>query len=447
MIPIVTPEEMGAVDAAAPEPVEELIDRAARVVARTAIEMLGGVYGRRVVVIAGPGNNGADGRVAATHLRRRGVRVRVIDTLEAVEAVASCDLVIDAAFGTGLRRPYDPPAVDATTPVLAVDIPSGVDGLTGELLGTPLRADRTVTFAALKPGLVFEPGRSMCGAVTVADIGLDLGDATVHAVTDADIAALLPSRPPDDHKWRTGLRIVGGGPGMTGAAILAARAAQRVGAGIVQLAMPGAAGSEGPLEAVGQPLPGHAWAADAVKDLDERIRAVLVGPGLGRNDPASVAAMLAVETALVLDGDALIDEIVPLLASRPAPTVLTPHDGEWARLGGGGGGDRIGDTRAFATEHSVIVIRKGPTTVVAAPDGRVRVVTSGTAALASAGTGDVLAGMTVGLLARGVDPFDAATTAAHVHGRAGRELGDGLLAGEVADALPGVIRRLRENQA
>lgn len=442
MIPVVTPVEMAAVDVAAADRIEELIDRAGRAVARAALEMLGGTYGRRVVVLAGPGNNGADGRVAAAQLRHHGVRVRIIDAIHPPDEVLSADLVIDAAFGNGLSRSYTPPAIDAATPVLAVDLPSGVDGLTGERLGEPWPADRTITFVALKPGLVLEPGRSLAGDVRVVDVGLDPGAASVHAVDDADVARLLPGRPVDDHKWRSGVRVIGGSPGMTGAAALAARAAVRSGAGIVQLALPGGRGDEGPTEVVGHPLPIDDWAAGATAGLD-RIRAVLVGPGLGPAGPADLEAVAAVDAALVVDGDALQPELLPDLASRGSATVLTPHDGEWARLGGDGSADRIGATVSFAVRHGVTVVRKGPTTIVAAPAGTARVVTAGTAALASAGTGDVLAGCIAALLARGLDGPDAGVAAAHLHGTAGAELGPGLLASEVADRLAAVARRLR----
>ena len=443
MLSIVTPEEMAAIDEAAPEPVEELIDRAARHVAREAVELMGGVYGRRVTVLAGPGNNGADGRVAAKHLARRGVRVSVVDALDAPVSLRLVDLVIDAAFGTGLARPYLPPTVEEAQRILAVDIPSGVDGLTGQRLGLPLRAERTVTFAALKPGLVLEPGRSLAGEVRLVDIGLDVGQPSRHAVEDADVAALIPPSSAEDHKWRSGLRIVGGSVGMTGAAALAAQAAQRAGAGMVQLAMPGASGSEGPTEAVVLPLPAHGWANDALDGLDDRVRAVLVGPGLGRDDPQSVRAMLNVAVPLVIDGDALTAEVVAALDVRRAPTILTPHDGEWQRLGGDTGPDRLERTREFALKHGVTVIRKGPSTVIAAPDGQIRAVTSGTSALATAGTGDVLAGFVSALLAQGLGPFDAATVAAHVHGTAGNLLGPGLIASDLPDALASVFRNLR----
>lgn len=443
MLAIVTPEEMAAIDEAAPEPVEVLIDRAARHVAREAVDLMGGVYGRRVTVLAGPGNNGADGRVAADCLARRGVRVSVVDALDAPESLELVDLVIDAAFGTGLSRGYLPPVVDDAQPVLAVDIPSGVDGLSGERLGVPLQAERTVTFEALKPGHVLEPGRSLAGEVKVVDIGLDVGRASRHAVGDADLAALVPKPSAEDHKWRSGLRIVGGSVGMTGAAWLAARTAQRAGAGLVQLAMPGAQGNEGPTEAVVLPLPALGWAGEALDGLDDRVRALLVGPGLGNDDPESLRAMLDVAVPLVIDGDGLTAEVAAVLDVRRAPTILTPHDGEWLRLGGDSGPDRLERTREFAMAHQVTVIRKGPSTVIASPDGQIRVVTSGTSALATAGTGDVLAGFTAALLAQGSDPFDAATVAAHVHGTAGRLGGPGLIASDLPDSIGSILRNLR----
>ena len=442
MLAIVTPDEMAAIDEAAPEPVEVLIDRAARHVAREAIDLMGGVYGRRVTVLAGPGNNGADGRVAATHLARRGVRVSVVDALDAPASLRPVNLLIDAAFGTGLSRGYLPPTVNDTQRILAVDIPSGVDGLTGERLGVPLQAERTVTFAALKPGLVLEPGRSLAGEVRVVDIGLDVGLPWRHAIEDADMAALVPKPSAQDHKWRSGLRIVGGSVGMTGAAALAAGAAQHAGAGIVQLAMPGAQGNEGPTEAVILPLPALGWAGEALDGLDDRVRAVLLGPGLGNDDPRSVRGMLDVAVPLVIDGDALTAEVTASLDVRSAPTILTPHEGEWLRLGGDGGPDRLERTREFALLHQVTVIRKGPSTVIAAPDGQIRVVTSGTSALATAGTGDVLAGFVAALLAQGLDPFDAATVAAHIHGTAGRLLGPGLIASDLFGSISSILRNL-----
>src|SRR5262245_51627851 len=193
MIPIVTPTEMAAIDAAAPEPVEVLIGRAGVAVARAAIEMLGGTYGRRVVVLAGKGNNGNDGRDAARRLRRRGVQVVEVDAHDAPTALPIADLVIDAAFGTGFRGGWRAPETSA--PVLAVDIPSGVDGLTGAVSERVLPAERTVTFAALKPGLLLAPGIELTGEIEVVDIGLDTTTANAWLVTDGDVAGWLPRRP------------------------------------------------------------------------------------------------------------------------------------------------------------------------------------------------------------------------------------------------------------
>ena len=298
MIPVVTPDEMAAIDAAAPEPVEELIARAGSAVAWGARKLMGGIYGRRVAVVAGKGNNGADGRVAAGRLRSWGARVQVIDPQEQPAEIGGVDLVIDAAYGTGLTRAYTPPRT--TAPVLAVDIPSGVSGLTGELVGAPWSAARTITFAALKPGLVLEPGAGHTGVVDVVDIGLDVSRASAHLVTAADIR--VPDAEPDAHKWQRAVWVIAGSPGMTGAASLAAAAAARGGAGYVRLSTPAGADAQergsalpshaAPVEVVGHPL-------DASWDLGDidRFRAMVVGPGLGR------AAGTLEQVARALDPD------------------------------------------------------------------------------------------------------------------------------------------------
>lgn len=445
MIPVVTPAEMAAIDAAAPEPVAVLVERAGWAVARAARRLLGACYGRRIVVVAGPGNNGADGRAAAAVLAREGARCWVLDAREAPPELPAADLVIDAAFGTGLSRPWSAPRPPAGVPVLAVDIPSGVDGTTGERLGDPVAVDRTVTFAALKPGLLLTPGRILAGRVEVADIGLDVGGARAHVVEDPDAAGWIPPRAVDAHKWRSAVRLVGGSPGMSGAPRLAAAAALRAGAGYVQIASPGVAAPPGPVEAVGLALPAADWVPAAREGL-ERVAAVAVGPGLGRGHDDELAAFVAsVPVPLVVDGDALTPPVVNAAAARGAPTIVTPHDGEWVRLGGDVGADRFAATRAAAERWGVVVVRKGPVTLVAAPDGRLRVVTSGDERLATAGTGDVLTGVVAALLARGADAFDAAAAGAHLHGRAAA-LGprEGLVAGDVVDRLPDALAHLRD---
>src|SRR6478609_545714 len=222
MIPIVTPAEMAAIDAAAPEPVDVLVARAGAAVARCALRMLGGGYGRVVNVIAGGGNNGGDGRVAGERLTERGVAVRIFDARSCPATLPPCDLVIDAAYGTGYRigddtrQPWSPPDIGAAV-VLAVDIPSGVDALTGAAPATVLAATRTVTFAALKPGLLFGPGKGLAGDVQVVDIGLDTSRATAHLVTAADVRGWWRPRPADAHKWSRAVRMIAGSRGMTGA--------------------------------------------------------------------------------------------------------------------------------------------------------------------------------------------------------------------------------------
>ncbi len=439
MKPLVTPAEMAAVDAAAPESEELLVDRAGRAVCRAAIKIMGGTYGRRVAVVAGPGNNGADGRVAAGHLRRRGVRCAVIDALAPSESPAQVDLVVDAAFGTGLKRPYEFPDIAPGVPVLAVDIPSGVDGLTGEIRGVPAAASWTVTFAALKPGLLIEPGRSLAGRVEVADIGLGVGPRHSHLVEASDVAAWIPPRSAVDHKWTTAVRVIAGSPGMTGAAHLSARGAQRAGAGYVQLGTPGLGDDPGgPIEAVGLGLPAASWAREAGLGL-ERFHALLVGPGLGsgqlRELVSLIESMADLPIPIVVDGDALALDLLEVLRDRSAPTVITPHDGEWRRLGGSDSPDRISAVREFASAYSLTVLRKGPSTVVADPDGEVWITANGGPELATAGTGDVLAGVTAALLARGLRAPHAAAAAAFVHADAARLAGPGLVAGDIPNHL------------
>lgn len=426
MLPVVTVDEMRAIDAAASEPTDVLIRRAGSAVARHALQLLGGAYGRRVVVLAGPGNNGADGRVAAELLARRGVAVEVVPATDGRSALPPADLVVDAALGTGVTRPYEPPAVGPGTPVLAVDVPSGLHGDTGEVLGRPLAATATVTFAALKPGLALGAGPALCGRVVVADIGLDVGAARVHVIEDRDIAERLPPRPRDLHKWRRAVLVVAGSPGMTGAASLASEAAMRAGAGMVRLLSPGAGpGSHAPREVVSLDPDDPSWARNLLES-SHREHAAVVGPGLGtsmatRHQVRTLVAGLDLPT--VIDGDgltALGADAASILKARGAPTVLTPHDGEFERLTGHRPGiDRIADVRALAAATDSVVLLKGPTTVVADPHGAARLVTSGDPRLATAGSGDVLAGIVVALLAAGIDALDAAAIGAHLHGRAG----------------------------
>ena len=452
MTPVLTVDEMQAVDASAPEPLEVLVGRAGFAVARAALAMLGGGYGRRVVVLAGPGNNGDDGRHAGALLRRRGVRTIEVDATAAPAHLPACDLVIDAAFGTGLSRPFEAPDPGGT-PVLAIDIPSGVRGDDGQLLGRPMPATRTVTFAALKPGLLFGDGPHFVGEIELADIGLDASRATIHVVDDRGAAAMVPVRNRSAHKWDAAVLLVAGSAGMPGAAAMAAEAAQRAGAGMVVIAPPGVQDRIGPVESVTAALPESGWAEaildGAAADL-ERIDALVIGPGLGtamstRHEIRELVRRAPVP--LVVDGDALTAvgaDAGDLVGQRHHTTVLTPHDGEFARLAGGPPGhDRVAAARALAADAEAVVLLKGPSTVVARPDGAVRVVTSGDERLATAGTGDVLAGTIAALLAGGASGFDAASAGAHVHGVAGSRCPDpGTVASDVIRALPGALAQI-----
>jgi NAD(P)H-hydrate epimerase len=452
MQPVLTVSEMRAVDARAQAstPLEVLVGRAGHAVAAAALDMLGGAYGRRVVAVCGRGNNGADGRVAAQVLAQRGARLRVVEA--GTEArVGPADLVIDAAYGTGFRGEYRSPEVEPGTPVLAVDIPSGVEGDSGQASGAPWAATRTVTFAALKPGLLQGEGAVLAGEVFVADIGLPPGDSAVSAMEDGDVA-LLPPRRRDGNKWSAAVLVVAGSPGMTGAAALCARSAYRTGAGMVRLGVPGGRMAEAPAsEAVSVPLPAEGWSGPAL-EAASRCAAVVVGPGLGRQ-PSSAAEVqrLVLESPVpvVVDADGLFALGPAAGPLNPRSTVvLTPHDGEYVRLmDARPGPDRIDAARRLAVAWGAMALLKGPTTAVAEPGGRVLLGLTGTSRLATAGTGDVLSGMIGAMVSRGVGPLEAAALAAHVHGRAGaRGPVEGLVAGDLPDRVSEVLSDLRSSR-
>ena len=450
MLAIVTPDEMRAVDAAATggdaQRLDELIERAGSAVAWTALRMLGGAYGRRVVVLAGAGNNGNDGRVAARRLAAKGVRVHVIDVADAPAVLPECDLVIDAAFGTGFRGQYTAPDPGSAL-VLAVDIPSGVDGLTGQAVDGVMQADHTIVLGAFKPGVLFPPGAHLAGTVELADLGLDCRSES-HLVTQDDIETWWRPRASDSHKWRAAVRVVAGSAGMTGSAHLSASAAQRTGAGMVHLSVPGGL-SPGNHEYVQQTVPEMDWSADVLGSLD-RFQALVIGPGLGRAETTVRAVrdvLRGAQLPTVVDGDGLFalahadDGGRHLLRDRSASTILSPHDGEFALLfGARTPTDRLSAARRLASDLGVVVLLKGPATIAAEPDGRTLVVDEGDDRLATAGTGDVLSGIIAALLAQGLQPFEAAAAGAWMHGRAGK-FGPrrGLIASDLLDAIPRVL--------
>ena len=426
---------MRVIDATSPEPEQLLIERAGYAVANAALRMLGGGYGRRVNVIAGKGNNGQDGLVAARLLQRRGVRCELHEPNS--EPTARADLVIDAAYGTGLRDTWKPPN-QPTCPVLAVDIPSGVDALTGTNSGS-LQADRTITFGALKPGLILEPGASQAGKVEIAPLGLQIPTSKMNLITDQDLREPLSQRSATDHKWTNALRIIGGSPGMTGAAELATHGALRAGSGIVVVSSPTADLSrhELPTEAVTKPLTETEWAAEALADL-ERFAGLLIGPGLG-SDPHTLAeAAKLIEQApvpVIIDADGLtaVATHPQCIKNRRHPTVLTPHDGEFKKLTGASPtSDRCADVRNAA--KNCVILLKGPTTIVCDPNGDLTFIRSGDQRLATAGSGDVLAGI-MGALISYPQTHLAAAAAAHWHGRAAQLAKPGMTASDLPPLL------------
>jgi NAD(P)H-hydrate epimerase len=318
-----------------------------------------------------------------------------------------------------------------------------------------LRADRTVTFAAAKPGHFVGDGPDVVGTLTVADIGLPV-DAVMSVVEASDVSAWLPRRERRAHKWRYAVRLVAGSPGMTGAAVLAAGAAQRTGSGMVVASSPGVDDSvlatRYPAEVVTRPLAHADWSDDALSDID-RFGSLVIGPGVGRNATtvdAVVRTIAVAELPTVIDGDALYAIAdgdtggLEALRDRDAPTVLTPHDGEFARLTGAPpAADRVADVRRLAEDTRSVVLLKGPTTIVAEPGGRAYFVVDGDARLATAGTGDVLAGIIGALLAMGVPPLEAAAGGAWIHARAGAKMAPlGLVAGDLIAAIPPVLNSL-----
>ena len=462
MQPVLTAEEMREVDAAASAsgvPLESLVERAGTAVAAVASRLLGGCYGRRVVVVAGPGNNGADGKVAGALLRRRGALVRIIEAREAPERLPVSDLVIDAAFGTGFRGDYRAPN-PGSAPVLSVDLPTGVDADTGEAGEEAVVATETVTFGAWKPGLLLGDGRRRAGRVHLAPIGLPVPaheDISVRLVEDGDVHDLVPERGADSHKWKTAVAIVAGSPGMYGAPSFVSHAALRAGAGMVRLAIPGADPSDLPVsEAVSRPLPQSGF-DQAALTAAERCKALVIGPGLGTERPTRASVRRIVEKAplpTVVDADGLTalgedSSAAEVVAGRADETILTPHEGEYARLAGAPPGpDRLAAVTKLASRLRSIVLLKGSTTVVASPSGTVLLACAGSSRLATAGTGDVLSGVIGAFLARGMPATEAAAVAAHVHGRAAeRGFHDGLIAGDLPELIAAVLSEAADTSA
>jgi ADP-dependent NAD(P)H-hydrate dehydratase / NAD(P)H-hydrate epimerase len=478
---LLTPAEMGKADRltiAAGVPGIELMENAGRRVADAVARRW---PPRPLSVLCGPGNNGGDGFIAARLLAARGWPVRLallgsvaalrgdaaqaaarwrgaVESLEAA-ALDGAALVIDAIFGAGLARPVEGVAravIEAIgerrLPVVAIDVPSGIDGASGEVRGIAPRAAATVTFFRKKPGHVLLPGRSFCGETVLEQIGIP--DAVLDRIAPNTVenapAWWLGSFPRpglETHKYARGHALVAGGAVMTGAARLAARAAARLGAGLVTVAAPETA------------FPIYAAAligviVHPVADLDDfgallgdkRRNAALIGPGagVGAETRDKTLAILAAGKRTVLDADALTsfaEAPEALFAAIGSECVMTPHAGEFARLFDTAG-SKVEQTRGAARRSGAVVLLKGADTVIAAPDGRVAINTNAPPQLATAGSGDVLAGIVLGLLAQGMEPFAAAAAAAWIHGAAADRFGLGLVAEDLLETMAPVLQDL-----
>ncbi len=441
-----------------PETAPELMARAGSHVAAAALELFAAA--ERWTVVCGGGANGRDGRIAARHLEAAGKEVRIVDASAGENELGDPEVIVDALFGTGFTgEPRTDAAAlierinDSPARVVSVDLPSGVDASTGEIAGVAVQADATVTFHGRKLGLVVAPGRFHAGVVLVASIGLAQADAAAKLV-GPEVLRAVPRRGERDNKYTAGhVLVVGGSRGLTGAPQLSALAAMRADAGYVTVAAPESvlpALEQRLLEAVKRPLPEQdgvvaEGAAEAVLELAERAGSIAIGPGLGRGGGVRevVRRVLAeAELPVVVDADALF-ELEP--GDWPAPRVLTPHEGELARLLGRESKDvaahRVACVREAADRFDCVVLLKGPDTLVAAPGRGLLVVAHGLPSLATAGTGDVLTGIVGAFLAKKVEPQIAAAAAAAAHQLASVEATQraGLIASDLIDALPRVL--------
>ncbi|WP_338034042.1 NAD(P)H-hydrate dehydratase [Lichenicola cladoniae] len=437
---------------------------------------------RPVIVLCGPGNNGGDGFVAASHLRSAGwpVKLALLGSRDALvgEAAGAADLwhgstvpflpgcldgagiVVDAMFGAGLSRPLAGPALDLVMalkhrhiPVCAIDVPSGVDGSTGDVLGAAARAEVTVTFFRKKPGHLLYPGRGLCGDVVLADIGIPASvlNAGSQDTWENGPDLWLESYPwpqPEGFKYKRGEVLVLGGEAVTGASRMTALAASRAGAGLVTVAAPvrvwsiyAASLMNAIVHSFDGPTDFNTMLADARRNV------IAIGPGAGVNASTRdyVLAALATKRAVVLDADALTsfaEAPEQLFDAIKGPCVLTPHAGEFLRLFDVDG-DKLHRTRRAAQRCGAVVILKGPDTVIAAPDGRAIINANAPPQLATGGSGDVLTGFVAALLAQGMAPFEAAAAAVWLHGAAASHFGLGLVAQDLPDVLPAVLQNLK----
>lgn len=448
-----------------------LMQRAATGLATVCLRLAGRAVGLRVTLLVGSGDNGGDALWAGATLARRGAAVtgllldpdrahpaglaalrragaRVVTAADAA-GLDRADLVLDGITGIGGRGGLRPAAADAVGRavagpglLVAVDVPSGVDADTGVVEDGAFPAQHTVTFGAVKPGLVVGEGRGHAGVVHLVDLGLELGAPAARQLTDGDVAALLPDPGAGDDKYSQGVvGIHAGSATYPGAGVLCTGAALRTRPGLVRYA---GTAAEGVRAAWPEAIVSSGRPADA-----GRVQAWVVGPGGGTDDEARdvLAEVLALDLPVLVDADGLtlLADDLDLVRHRSAPTVLTPHDREFTRLGFDLAGDRIGAARSAAADLGAVVLLKGDATVVAGPDGTTFVNGTGTPWLATAGTGDVLSGVIGALLATGLPAVEAAAAGAHLHGRAGQlaAAGGPLIASDLVRHLPAAVHRVQ----
>ena len=437
---------------------------------------------RPVTVLCGPGNNGGDGFVAARHLEAAGwpVQLALLGSRDKLsgeaahaaslwksplvlfspESLEGAGIVIDAIFGAGLSRALDGKALEMVEslkvrgiPVCAVDVPSGLDGASGMILGAAASAALTVTFFRKKLGHLLYPGRGLCGDILVADIGIpaavldDIAPNTWENGPDLWLAG-YPWPQPESYKYKRGEVLILGGETITGASRMTAQAASRAGAGMVTLAAPAKVWSiyaTSLINAIVRSFDGLRDFEALLADVRRNVIAIGPGAGVGSSTRQLVLAALATKRAAVLDADALTsfaEAPQDLFQAIVGPCVLTPHAGEFMRLFHFEG-DKLQRTRSAAKQSNAVVVLKGPDTVIAAPDGRAIINSNAPAQLATGGSGDVLTGFVAALLAQGMPPFEAAAAAVWLHGAAATEFGLGLVAEDLPNALPGVLQKIK----
>jgi ADP-dependent NAD(P)H-hydrate dehydratase / NAD(P)H-hydrate epimerase len=433
-----------------------------------------------VVILCGPGNNGGDGFVVARLLKSSGWSVRVLllgskDDLKGdaktnadrwdseiyplkSEHLTPCDLVVDAIFGAGLARDVTGDVAETleaianmNIPVVAVDIPSGIEGDTGQIKGVSLEADVTVTFCRAKIGHYLLPGRMLCGELVIADIGILDGVIETIApkvqLNDPNLwIDIYPWPKMDGHKYQRGHGVILGGNQMTGAARLAAMCARRVGAGLITIST-----TTQSFQIYQQAEAGNLVSCAPIMEIlkDPRKNAALAGPGLGigKNRTSLILSLLETDKNLILDADALtmISKNDGFMWSkRKAQTLLTPHEGEFSRLFPELKGSKIDRARAAALKSGCTILLKGADSVIASPNGNVTINAAGTPWLATAGSGDCLAGICLGFMAQGLSGYEAAQIATWVHGRAAEQIGEGLIAEDIGNILPSVLKELKK---